>query len=144
MILQKPKSVKLYNQIGNFWRIKGDAQKAIECFRRALAVTPRDANVLLNLARVLFTLQYLDDAVFLIKMSLDAQTCAKETWQQHFTLGEIFKAYGHYDEASLHLKRTLELNPSFKPAQVALKEIDGMPATRLHIYTLIIIISLVI
>lgn len=43
--LQKPKSVQLYNQIGNFWRIKGDAQKSIECFRRALAVSPHNAEV---------------------------------------------------------------------------------------------------
>ena len=34
---EKPKSVELYNQIGNFWRIRGDTQKSIECFRRALA-----------------------------------------------------------------------------------------------------------
>lgn len=69
--LQKPKSVSLYNQIGNFWRIKGDAHKSIECFRRALAVSPHNAEVLLNLARVLFTLQYLDDAIYLTRRSLE-------------------------------------------------------------------------
>lgn len=140
---EKPKSVQLYNQIGNFWRIKGDAQKAIECFRRALAVSPHNAEVLLNLARVLFTLQYLDDAIYLTRRSLEMQPPDRGAWQQYFTLGEIFKAYGHYQEASLHLKHTLELKPGFEPAQTALKEMEGMPATRLHIYTLIIIISLV-
>ena len=43
--LQKPKSLQLYNQIGNFWRVKGDASKAIECFRRSLAVSPNNAEV---------------------------------------------------------------------------------------------------
>ncbi|KAK5645507.1 hypothetical protein RI129_006807 [Pyrocoelia pectoralis] len=140
---EKPKSVHLYNQIGNFWRIKGDAGKAIECFRRALAVAPHNAEVLLNLARVLFTLQYLDDAIYLTRRSLDMQPPDKAAWQQYFTLGEIFKAYGHYQEASLHLKHTLEIKPGFEPAQLALKEMESMPASRLHIYTLIIIISLV-
>ena len=42
---QKPKSLQLYNQIGNFWRVKGDASKAIECFRRSLAVSPNNAEV---------------------------------------------------------------------------------------------------
>ena len=42
---QKPKSLQLYNQIGNFWRVKGDAAKAIECFRRSLAVSPNNAEV---------------------------------------------------------------------------------------------------
>ena len=50
----KPKSVELYNQIGNFWRVKGDTQKCIECFRRALAVSPNNAEVLLNLVIFLF------------------------------------------------------------------------------------------
>ena len=61
----------LYNQIGNFWRIKGDTYKSIECFRRALAVSPNNADILLNLARVLFNLQYLDDAIFLTRRSLE-------------------------------------------------------------------------
>lgn len=42
---EKPKSVQLYNQIGNFWRLKGDTYKSIECFRRALAVSPHNAEV---------------------------------------------------------------------------------------------------
>lgn len=42
---EKPKSVQLYNQIGNFWRVRGDTLKSIECFRRALAVSPHNAEV---------------------------------------------------------------------------------------------------
>lgn len=63
----RPNSVHLYNQIGNFWRIKGNATMSIECFRRALAISPTNPEVLLNLARVLFNLQYLDDAIQLTK-----------------------------------------------------------------------------
>lgn len=142
-IFKKPKSVQLYNQIGNFWRIKGDPAKAIECFRRALAVSPHNSEVLLNLARVLFTLQYLDDAIYLTRRSLEVQASEKGAWQQYFTLGEIFKAYGHYQEATVHLKHTLELKPGFEPAEIALKEMETMPATTIHIYTLVIIIFLV-
>jgi tetratricopeptide (TPR) repeat protein len=64
---EKPRSVQLYNQIGNFYRIKGDARLSIECFRKALAVSPTNAEVLLNLARVLFLLGYLDDAINLTR-----------------------------------------------------------------------------
>lgn len=64
---EKPRSVQLYNQIGNFWRIKGDAKKSIDCFRRALAISPSNPDVLLNLARVLFNFQYLDDAIHLTR-----------------------------------------------------------------------------
>ncbi|XP_077302720.1 uncharacterized protein LOC143923088 isoform X2 [Arctopsyche grandis] len=140
---EKPKSVQLYNQIGNFWRIKGDTRQSIECFRRALAVSPHNAEVLLNLGRVLFTLQYLDDAIYLTRRSLEVQPPDRSAWQQYFTLGEIFKAYGHYQEASLHLRHALELRPDFEPAMAALKEIDSIPESTIHVYTLIIIICLV-
>lgn len=68
---ENPRSVQLLNQIGNFWRIKGDTKQAIECFRKALAISPTHSgghsDVLLNLARMLFHLQYLDDAINLTR-----------------------------------------------------------------------------
>ncbi|XP_063359596.1 uncharacterized protein LOC134665047 [Cydia fagiglandana] len=140
---EKPKSVQLYNQIGNFWRIKGDTRQSIECFRRALAVSPYNAEVLLNLARVLFTLQYLDDAIYLTRRSLEVQPPDRSAWQQYFTLGEIFKAYGHYQEAAVHLKHALDLRPDFEPALTALKDIENIPEANVHVYTLLIIVCLV-
>lgn len=140
---EKPKSVQLYNQIGNFWRIKGDTRQSIECFRRALAVSPYNAEVLLNLARVLFTLQYLDDAIYLTRRSLEVQPPDRSAWQQYFTLGEIFKAYGHYQEAVLHLRHSLDLKPDFEPAVAALKDIENIPEASVHVYTLLIIVCLV-
>ncbi|XP_073944274.1 uncharacterized protein [Choristoneura fumiferana] len=140
---EKPKSVQLYNQIGNFWRIKGDTRQSIECFRRALAVSPYNAEVLLNLARVLFTLQYLDDAIYLTRRSLEVQPPDRSAWQQYFTLGEIFKAYGHYQEAAVHLRHALDLRPDFEPALTALKDIENIPEASVHVYTLLIIVCLV-
>ncbi|CAF4844877.1 unnamed protein product [Pieris macdunnoughi] len=140
---EKPKSVQLYNQIGNFWRIKGDTRLSIECFRRALAVSPYNAEVLLNLGRVLFTLQYLDDAIYLTRRSLEVQPPDRSAWQQYFTLGEIFKAYGHYQEAAVHLRHALDLRPDFEPALTALKDIENIPEATVHVYTLLIIVCLV-
>ncbi|XP_039296500.1 uncharacterized protein LOC111052074 [Nilaparvata lugens] len=141
---EKPKSVQLYNQIGNFFRIKGDTYRSIECFRRALAVSPHNAEVLLNLARVLFNLQYLDDAIYLTRRSLEVQPPDKSAWMQYYTLGEIFKAYGHYQEAALHLRHCLELRPEFEPALALLRDMETLPDNTIHIYTLLIIICLVL
>lgn len=116
--------------MGNFWRVKGDTQKAIECFRRALAVAPNNAEILLNLARVLFNLQYLDDAIFLTRRSLEVQPPDQNAWLQHFQLGEILKAYSHYQEAALHLRHVLELKPNYGPAVQALKVICQSKLTR--------------
>ncbi|TRY74547.1 hypothetical protein TCAL_01341 [Tigriopus californicus] len=138
----KPKSLELYNQIGNFWRIKGDTRKSIECFRRALAVSPNNADILLNLARVLFNLQYLDDAIFLTRRSLEVQPPDQNAWHQHFQLGEILKAYSHYQEAALHLRHVLELKPNYEPAILALEEMEAIPNSSVHPYTIFIILFL--
>lgn len=63
----KPRSVQLYNKIGNFWRIKGNALISIECFRKALSINPTNSEVILNLARVLFHQGYLEDAIYLTR-----------------------------------------------------------------------------
>ena len=143
-LLQKPKSAQVYNQIGNFWRIKGNTQLSIECFRRALSISPDHADVLLNLARVLFNLQYLDDAIMLTRRSLHMQSADQNSWLQHYTLGEILKAYGHYQEAQLHFRHALELNPGFGPAIAHLREMDGAPSPSVTQYTLFIILFLVL
>jgi tetratricopeptide (TPR) repeat protein len=65
--LEKPRSVQLYNKIGNFWRIKGNALISIECFRKALSISPTNSEVILNLARTLFHQGYLEDAIFLTR-----------------------------------------------------------------------------
>ncbi|CAH0556037.1 unnamed protein product [Brassicogethes aeneus] len=141
---EKPKSIYVYNQIGQFYRMKGNAEQSIECFRKALSMSPHNAEVLLNLARNLMALQYLDDAIFLTRRSIEFLTTEKVPWQQYFTLGEIFRAYGHHQEAMLHFRHTLDLKPGFEPAILALKEMENLPTTTLHAYTLIIIVCLVV
>lgn len=136
-------SMQLFNQIGNFWRIKGDATKSIDCFRRALSISPSNSEVLHNLARVLFNLQYLDDAIHLTRRSLEVQSPDRNAWRQYFTLGEIFKAYGHFQQSILHLRHAHDLRPHHEPILNALRDIENIPASTLHIYTIIIIVCLV-
>ena len=143
-VFQKPRSWQVYNQIGNYWRIKGNTQMSIECFRKALWLDSKNADTLLNLARVLYNLQYLDDAIYLTKQSLEAQSPDQNSWLQYFTLGEIRKAYGHYPEAIKHFRLTLDLNPGFQPAQAHLREMEANPDATVTYYTLFIILFLVL
>ena len=54
-------------------------------------------------------------------------------------LGEILKAYGHFQEAALHLRHVLELRPNHEPALAILKEMEATPDSTVHVYTLLII-----
>ena len=132
------------NQIGNFWRIRGNTYHSIECFRKALANSPNNADVLLNLARVLFNLNYLQDAIYLTRRSLEMQPADHNCWLQHFTLGEILKASGELEEAGTHFRHALDLNPSFHPAEMHLREIGGPLTTATNAYTFLIIGLLVV
>ena len=62
---------------------------------------------------------------------------------QHFQLGEILKAYCHYQEAALHLRHVLELKPNYEPAITALQDMESIPDSSVHGYTVLIIIVLV-
>ena len=49
------------------------------------------------------------------------------------------KAYGHFQEAALHLRHVLELRPNHEPALAILKEMEATPDSTVHVYTLLII-----
>ena len=134
----------LYNQIGNFLRIRGDTNQSIECFRSALAIAPSNSDVLLNLARVLHNLQYLDDAIVLTQISLDLQPPDRNSWLQHFTMGEILKSRGDLEQATAHFRSALDLNPAFIPAELHLRELGYVHGTvNTNVYSLLLIAILV-
>ncbi|XP_002735626.1 uncharacterized protein LOC100376627 [Saccoglossus kowalevskii] len=139
-----PNSLSVLNEVGNFWRVKGNTLLAIECFRKALSIQPNNGDILINLARVLFNLQYLDDAVYLTRKSLEMKSPDQNTWLQHFTLGEILKSLGHYHEASEHLHHALELNPTFYPIRQHLEALQSPSNSSATIYTFIIIGCLIV
>nr|KAG5695345.1 hypothetical protein BaRGS_006569 [Batillaria attramentaria] len=131
-------------------RVESDDEKVLSILTASRVVKDGEwtvenhPDVLLNLARVLFNLQYLDDAIFLTRRSLEMQPSEQNSWLQHYTLGEILKAYGHYQEATLHFRHCLELNPDFQPAIAHLREMEGTPSPSVTQYTLFIILFLVL
>uniref|UniRef100_A0A1I8J2Q5 TPR_REGION domain-containing protein n=2 Tax=Macrostomum lignano TaxID=282301 RepID=A0A1I8J2Q5_9PLAT len=139
-----PKSAHALNQAGNLLRYHGRTLSAVECFRKALSVSPNNADVLLNLARVLFNHRYLEDAAYLARRSLETQPANRNAWLQHFTLGEILRAAGHSAEAAHHLRQAISLKPEFKPAQAQLRLLEPAGQSSLTVYTLTIIAFLVL
>ena len=59
-------------------------------------------------------------------------------------LSAVLQAYGHYQEATLHLRHCLELRPGFEPAILVLRDMEALPDNNIHVYTVLIIIFLVI
>lgn len=138
-------SIQIYGTIGNFFRIKGDTKQAIECFRKVLAESPNDPEVLFNLAEVLQKMQFMDDAIYLIKRSIEYNPPKMSSWRQYFTLGKILKHHGHFHESHLHLKHALTLRPNHEPIIRLLNEIEDMnKLSPLQLSTICIIIVLIV
>jgi len=69
-------------------------------------VSPHNAEVLLNLARVLLVQHYLDDATYLARRSLELQPPDRNAWEQYLTLGQIFKVDDKLVVIWLYIKYT--------------------------------------
>lgn len=80
---------------------------------------------------------------FLSFRSIEVKSADHNAWRQYYTLGEIFKAYGHFQESILHLRHALDLHPDYEPIEMALRDAEEQPSSSMHIYTFIIIVCLV-
>lgn len=140
-----PNNAKVYNQLANYWRIKGETVKSIDCFRSALMIDPVNPDALHDLGRLLYSLQYYEDAIFLVRRALDAQTTIHGRWRLYFTLGEIYRAYGRAQQSIMYFQLALELNPYHEPILTALKNLrlNMKPTGGKEKYTIFIILGLV-
>ena len=145
IFLQGENRVVLFNQVGNFLRIKGDTYHSIECFRSAMHASSYNPDVLLNLARVMINLNYLADAIYFAQRSLHIQEPTVNTWLQHFTLAEIFEKNGELEKSWNHYSMALDQNPTFTPVHMKLKKLESYSTTvNFNIYTLALVLILCI
>ena len=49
----------------------------------------------------------------------------------------------YFPQAALHLRHVLELKPNYGPALSALADMEAIPDTSVHLYTVVIIVFLV-
>lgn len=68
---------------------------------------------------------------------------AEMNFETNFKMNFYPQAYGHFQEAAVHLRHALELKPDLMDAAEALKEVESLPAASVHAYTLLIIVCLV-
>ncbi|KAI8127697.1 hypothetical protein FF38_11259 [Lucilia cuprina] len=141
---QNPISAELYHHIGNYWRIIGDPVQAIKCFRRSLDISPAASEVMYDLAKVLYNLQYLDDAIHMARRSIEFQAPPYTAWRQYLLLGDIMKTYGDLRISIHYYRLALELNPTQELILRSLNEAEQRPTATLHVYTIVIIVILVI
>ncbi|XP_068627589.1 tetratricopeptide repeat protein 17 [Battus philenor] len=121
-ILRKNSSSWLhYNLASLYWRVRGNAPKAIECSRRAIHYAPRAYKdiALLGLGTILHLGKMAEDAVVILNAAVDHNP---NSYLSHFHLGNAYAVLCDFNSSSNHLDQCIKLNPNF---DVAVKHKHG-------------------
>jgi tetratricopeptide (TPR) repeat protein len=102
-----------YNNLGNAFLQKWQADKAIDQFQKALAINPHYADARTNLGAALFQKGQLDDAVAHYQKALGINPNHPEA---HYNLGNALIKKGQLDDAVAHYQTALRINPIYPEA----------------------------
>lgn len=112
-----PDAADAVRMLGVMAQHRGDHSKAIECFRRALAVWPEDSALCVNLGIALFEQGELDDALTHLRRACELAPTSSSAW---FNLGNALEKQAYTEEALAAFRRVLELDPSSISARLSL------------------------
>ncbi|KAM3968041.1 tetratricopeptide repeat protein 17 [Aphomia sociella] len=105
-----------YNMASLYWRVKGNAPKALECSRRAVHYAPRHYKhiALLSLGSILHVGKRTEDAITILGAAVDHDsTCSLN----HFILANAYAVYGDFNSSLKHFDLCIKFNPTFELAQ---------------------------
>jgi tetratricopeptide (TPR) repeat protein len=108
-----------------YWRVTGNATRAVQCLRAALYFSPRQHKdiALSGLASVFIRTGFFDDAVTVLQL---ANEIAPEVIVNHFSMGNALAILGYYEDAVLYYESTLLYQQDFPPAKTRLKTVRCM------------------
>ncbi|XP_070200043.1 tetratricopeptide repeat protein 17-like isoform X3 [Littorina saxatilis] len=134
-LLEEPTSWVLANMAALYWRVEGDATRAVDCLRLALTHAPREVKdtSLISLANVLHQAGHLNDAIVVTAAALDV---TNKLPVSHFTLANLYAHKEEWTKAVQFYESTLALQSTFRPAADRLRAIhcqghisQAIPAT---------------
>lgn len=103
-------AAKPHYSLGKALAKKGEWEKAISSYRKALDIDSDSAEIYQNLGDVLVKNGELDEAVIVYHKAIELQP---NLWEVHHNLGDIWQGQGRLDEAVAAYRLAIELNPDF-------------------------------
>ncbi|XP_070560353.1 tetratricopeptide repeat protein 17-like [Ptychodera flava] len=105
----------LANMAALYWRVEGEAEKALECLRQGLFFSPRPVKdvALISMANIFHRAGLYEDALVVTAMAMEI---SPNLVVIHFTMANIYSAMENYVEAIRYYEATLKLQPEFQPA----------------------------
>lgn len=115
--------------LGWVWAFQGRLEEAMARCREAIAVDPTLGNPYNDLGAYLVQLGRPREAIPWLEKALQAPRY-EAPFFPHMNLARVHLAAGDEARAKRHLRRALELNPGYAPAQQLLRRLEGAGAGR--------------
>lgn len=107
------KSPGALNGIGLVYQKKGETQKAIESFEKAIRIHPKYASAYNNLGNVYSEIGKKEEAVKLFKKAIEVNS---KYFEAYNNLGNVYSEMGMREEGITLYKKVIELNPEDQDA----------------------------
>jgi len=111
-------NIDFYLTRGVAYRETGNYQKSLEDLSRAADMSPKSARINLELARLYYEANDIQQAIYKFTIALQLRNDIPEG---HYWLGKAYEKYKLYDRAIEKYKEELTLYPDHKPSEDALK-----------------------
>lgn len=112
-----PDSAEVARCMGAIAQVKGDHAKALDCFRRVIAVWPDDPAVHAGLGIALVMTDAADDGLAHLRRACELAPNAASAW---FNLGEALKQQANTTDAIEALRKAVRLDPAHVGARLSL------------------------
>ncbi|GBG72284.1 hypothetical protein CBR_g11212 [Chara braunii] len=109
-----PSDPRVWNELGNAHRARGNADRAVESFSKALQIR-KHPNIYLNLGGVHYLAGDLHQAERMFREGLKLNS---DHWMLHFSLANTLLSRGMKEEALKSFEETLRLTPDLQSAQL--------------------------
>jgi tetratricopeptide (TPR) repeat protein len=109
-----------YSDMGRLYERKGNYRRAIEWYKKASGVPPKNANYLNFLGAMFAKLGKHAEAERYFKQAIKCKEGAID--ESYYNLGHIVGAHGRYKEALSYFEKALKLDPKYKYAKQAIKD----------------------
>ena len=104
------KAAKPLYSLGKALAKKGEWEKAIASYRKALEIDDRATEIYQSLGEALVKIKQLDEAVTVYRKAIEIQP---DLWEVHHNLGDIWQGQRRLEEAIAAYNLAIELNPKF-------------------------------
>ncbi|MBF0328316.1 MAG: tetratricopeptide repeat protein [Nitrospirae bacterium] len=120
ILLKDPSNPVILNNLGNLFKTKGEREKSIEYFKKALIAAPTSPELNFNLANMLYESGHIDEAVTHYKMAIALEPEFKLAYNN---IAEALKEIGCFDEALYYLQQVLKIEPNYTAAHMTMGNI---------------------